>query len=334
VTTDFVKAVTEGDAEVYGALLATAADPGSGDFTARREKGHRRPRGYAEWRPQRKTRELISCVEEIIVSYEDFLPLTVRQLFYLLVAGYGYEKTDAAYGRLSDHLVRARRARMIPFDVIRDDGVVTYSTQWHDGPDAFWDETGDRIRKYRRDRQAGQRAYVELWCEAKGMAPQLARVANKYSVPVFSAGGFGSLTSTRLVADRALERSVPTVLLHVGDLDPSGEDIFDALAEDAALFVEADRSIMTTRVEAERVALTHAQVTAYGLPTAPPKKNNRGKRWEGETCQLEALPPNLLAELIEDAIAAHFNPGALERQIAIEEEDRATLYLGLPEGSG
>jgi len=90
------------------------------------------------------------------------LPLTVRQVFYRLVATYGFEKTERAYGRLCEHLVRARRAKLIPFGVIRDDGPVSYSSEWHDGPEAFWDETVERIREYRRDRQAGQRVRVEL----------------------------------------------------------------------------------------------------------------------------------------------------------------------------
>jgi hypothetical protein len=48
---------------------------------------------------------------------------------------------------------------------------------------------------YRRDKQARQDAYVELWCEAAGMMPQLQRVAEEYSVPVFSCGGFASLSA-------------------------------------------------------------------------------------------------------------------------------------------
>jgi hypothetical protein len=86
------------------------------EFTAGRENGRRRPRGYADWRPQRKTRELLGRVEEVLSAYDEHLPLTVRQVHYLLVSGYGYPKTEAEYKRLAEHLVRARRARMIPFE--------------------------------------------------------------------------------------------------------------------------------------------------------------------------------------------------------------------------
>ena len=106
---------------------------------------------------------------------------------------------------------------------------------------------------------------LELWCEAAGMAPQLARVADIFSVPVFSTGGFASLTTVRQIADRALDRDVPTVLLHVGDYDPSGESIFELIAVDAAAFVEADRPIRTLELIPRRVALVAAQVAAYEL---------------------------------------------------------------------
>jgi hypothetical protein len=126
------------------------------DVTANRENRRSRPKGYAAWRSQAKTRELLEQVDEVLKEYEDHLPLTVRQIFYRLVGQYGYEKTENAYSRLGEHLVRARRARLIPFGVIRDDGVTTYSSDWYESPEGFWDATGRRIRKYRRDRQSGQ----------------------------------------------------------------------------------------------------------------------------------------------------------------------------------
>jgi len=57
---------------------------------------------------------------------------------------------------------------------------------WHGGPDDFWDDTARRMQGYTRDCQGGQRLRLELWCEAAGIAPQLARVADRYSVPVYS----------------------------------------------------------------------------------------------------------------------------------------------------
>jgi hypothetical protein len=302
------------------------------EFAASRKNGSR-PKGYAAWRPQAKSRVLLEQIEAVLVEYEEYLPLTVRQIFYRLVGAFGYDKTEPAYERLGNLLVRARRARVIDFDAIRDDGVTTYATRWYDGLESFHDETARRARQYRVDRQAGQRRRIELWCEAAGMLPQLSRVANEFSVPVFSSGGFSSLTAVRLIADRALELDRPTLLLHVGDFDPSGESIFEALVQDAAAFVEGDRVIEPQRIDAHRVALTAEQVEEYALPTSPAKNSDsRSKSWIGGTCQLEALAPDVLAMLVRDAIEAEIDESMLGTLLDIEQQERAEL-LGLPPGA-
>jgi hypothetical protein len=301
--------------------------------TAGRDNGRRRPKGYAAWRPQRRTVALLDQVSPILDEYEDYLPMTVRQLFYRLVGAYGYDKTELAYNRLAEHLVRARRARIIPFDAIRDDGVVTYPSEWYADVDAFSNETGRRARNYWRDRQEGQRQRLELWTEAAGMAPQLARVAHDYSIPVYSTGGFSSLTAVRQIVDRALGHH-HTILLHVGDYDPSGEAIFDAIGADAIAFLEADKRVASQTIEARRVALTADQVAAFDLATAPAKAtDSRTKNWAGsETCQLEALAPDQLATVVRTAIETLIDTDMLNAQLAHEQDDRAEL-LGLPPGS-
>ena len=305
------------------------------DFTAGREKSGGRPKGYADWRPQAKTRALLEQVDLVLEEYADHLPLSVRQIFYRLVGAFGYEKTERAYNRLSEHLVRARRARLIPFDYIRDDAIVHALPSWYGSPEDFWNVTIRQARRYRRNRQERQRHHVEFWCEAAGMVPQLAAIADAYSVPVYSASGFASLTAVRHIAERALERDKSTVLLHVGDYDPSGESIFSTIATDAAAFVEADRPIGTIRLIPERVALTAAQVQTYDLPTAPAKgSDSRSARWTGGTCQLEALPPDVLATLVDEAISGWFEPDLLAVQIEIEAMDRTALLRSLPSPGG
>lgn len=301
--------------------------------TASRDNGRTRPRGYAPWAPRAPTVVLMGQVADVLEAYREHLPLTVRQVFYRLVAEVGYDKTERAYARLADHLVRARRARVVAFEAIRDDGVVTRPIERYADPEDFWDVTAARIRGYRRDRQAGQPCYLELWCEAAGMLPQLARVAEPYSVPVYSAGGYPSVTANRDVAERALGRNGRTVLLHVGDLDPSGTSIFTAMSADVGAFVAADRTLATQHVEAVRVALTAEQAEGYGLPTTPAKtSDSRSRDWTGGTCQLEALAPDQLADLVRHAIDARRDLDRLHAEIAREHEDRADLYGALPAG--
>jgi len=90
-----------------------------------------RVRGFAPWSPEKATLALLDQVQGILDEYVDHLPLTIRQIFYRLVGAHDYEKTERAYQRLAEHLNRARRARMIPMDVIRDDGgVISEPDHW------------------------------------------------------------------------------------------------------------------------------------------------------------------------------------------------------------
>jgi hypothetical protein len=173
---------------------------------------------------------------------------------------------------------------------------------------------------------------MELWCEAAGMLHQLDRVAARYSVPVYSTGGFGSLTANYEIAERALSRDCATAILHVGDFDPSWESIFESIVEDAAAFVEADRTIRLSEVRGVRVALTAEQAGDHNLPTAPAKESDtRSKTWKGGTCQLEALAPDVLARLVEDAIVEQLDLELFEGQVELEKRERAEL-LALPSG--
>ena len=312
-----------------------------------------RPKGYAEWKPREETLDVLLNVKAVLDEYRSFLPLTVRQIFYRLVGAYGYDKTEKAYNRLAEYLVRARRAQMIPFESIRDDGTSHNSYRWYDSQVNFWEGVRESAELYSRDLLADQPVYVELWCEAGGMVPQMERVANRYSIPVYSTGGFSSVTVTYEIAGRALERDKPTVFLHVGDFDPSGESIFEAMTRDARAFLY---NRLVWRLEKEnpkvfedhwtgtslfpvdelppdlpdlrpvRVALTADQVEEYELETAPPKATDtRSVNWMGETAQAEAMPPDILADVIEEAILDVLDQDTLDRVREEQETEREAL---------
>jgi hypothetical protein len=311
------------------------------DVTAGRNNGRRRVRGYASWAPRARARATLEQIEQVLEEYAGHLPLTVRQIFYRLVGAYGHPKTETFYEHLSDVLNRSRRSRRLPFAAIRDDGVTTVRHDRYSSLADFEEETARRIAKFELTRQEGQLVYLELWCEAGGMLGQLDRVAKEYGVQVYTNGRGNSTSANHEVAKRALGRNVPTVLLHVGDFDPHGEAIFGALADDAAGFVEEDRVIQTIRVEAVRAALTVEQVELYGLPTEPLKRGKTKahatlnehwrERYGDRTCQVEALAPDVLADVVRGAIEARLDLDVWCRRCEEEGDARAEL-LGLPWG--
>jgi hypothetical protein len=168
--------------------------------TARRSTGRKRPKGYAAWRPQHKTKVVLDQIDAVICEYREYLPLTVRQIFYRLVGAFGFPKTEQAYERLGNYLVRARRARIISFEHIRDDSASVMNHLHFDGEDDFYSYVHGFGRSYTQDKLAGQGYAIRLHCEAEGMMPQMHRALEDFSVPVYSCSGFDSLTSRRDLA--------------------------------------------------------------------------------------------------------------------------------------
>jgi hypothetical protein len=81
-----------------------------------------RVKGFAGWKPHKKTEVLVADIERVLEEYRSYLPMTVRQVFYRLV-GLGHPKSESFYGKVQDACNRGRRSGRISFAHIRDDGV-------------------------------------------------------------------------------------------------------------------------------------------------------------------------------------------------------------------
>jgi hypothetical protein len=312
-------------------------------FKAGRENTHKRPKGYAPWRPQKKTARLMYQVKQILEEYREHLPLTARQIFYRLVAAHGYPKTEPAYDRLTEHLTRARRAEMIPFDHIRDDGISVMDHAHYADENAFYKHVHNEGKAYKRDKLARQKVNIRVYCEAAGMMPQLEKVCEPYSIPVYSCSGFDSLSAMYQLKTACWQaytyQGRRTVILHLGDHDPSGDSIFnDGLVEDIYAFLGRDVPHKEPHEVAtfERVALKTEHIVRFNLPTEPPKKtDSRTKNWQGAVaCQLEALPPDVLAGLLDATIKTYLNLAVYEQDLKAEEEERRRITKALPPAGG
>jgi len=252
-------------------------------------------------------------VQEILREYQSQLPLTIRQIFYRLVARHGFEKTEKGYDRLIEMLGRARREPRedkpwkIPFSSIRDDGVTSDKYYGYKDERGFWSDLQWQVDTFTLDLQQFQPCHIEIFCEASGMVPQLAAVAHRYGISVSSSSGFDSVTRKHDFAGYLSGIGKPVILLHIGDLDPSGEHIASSLDEDLSAFLEhygGDCSLI-------RLAVTAEQKDRYDLPTAPPKATDKRSFEHAFTVQAEALDPATLAEILEDAILEHTDQDVL-----------------------
>lgn len=313
-------------------------------------------RGYYDWLPHKTTQVMLGRIGvcrtgkyaahsssipqtegNVFSQYRDQLPLTVRQIYYRMIAEWHYKKGETFENSLYAALVNARRAEMIPFEWIRDDGI-SGGGYWPADPSEYVNNWVGYAKGYKGDRQVGQERRLQVWCEAAGMVPQLQKVCNAYSLPVYSNGGFSSLTAIRQIVADCLDTG-PMLILHLGDCDPSGASIFQAMSQDAIAFLEKDAP-GEELLHTERVALTLAQMDQLRAEGIEPDKitthDKRSQSWKAqgltEKLELEALAPDEIASRLREAIESHIEGQAYDESISREAADR-DLLIGAAEAA-
>lgn len=280
-----------------------------------------RPRGFIDWHPRNETEALILQVKGILEEYREYLPMTIRQIFYRLVGAHNYEKDEKAYKRLCEIINKSRRARLIPFWQIRDDGFSELQDSYFDSPQSFIKAVKYTAQNYKLDPQSTQPVRLFVWCEAAGMATQLEQVSRPFGVPVLSSGGFDSLTAKYNLACKFKQYKAVKVF-HIGDHDPSGVHIFGSLDEDVREFLKD----CDTEIQFERLAVTPEHIKQYNLPTAPPKSTDK-RNFVGQSVQAEALPPDILCGILGAALNADIDTEAQTKLLEKQMAERNDLLL-------
>jgi hypothetical protein len=257
---------------------------------------------------------------DIVRSYAT--GVTLRQLFYRLVADGTLPNTQNYYRRLSSTTAAGRRAGTFPDLLDRTSRI--------EEPLSF--ESPEEARAftrnvYRRNRTEGQPWTVILGVEKAGMSAQLdAWLTDPLGIPHVALGGYASQTLTDDVRRYIEEWDRPTVLVYAGDHDPSGEDIDRDFIQRVGAF---DKVI--------RVALSPEQVTEYNLPENPTpeveaklRRDPRGAAFEqrhGSLVQFEvdALDPEVLRDLYRNALNLFWDEEAFEEVLEREEREKAGL---------
>lgn len=256
---------------------------------------------------------IIERAAGIVRSYDT--GVTLRQLFYRLVAAELIPNTRAAYSNLSRLTAQARREGWFP-------ALVDRGRQIH-SPLTF-DDTADAVEWlltiYRRDRTEGQEVSVYLAVEKAGMVNQLERWFSVFGLPILAVGGYSSQSYVDQVVGDVERQERPAVLLYAGDFDPSGEDIDRDFVERTGCW---DKVV--------RVALTAEQVVSHNLPpqTGKTTDTRAGAFVErhGRLVQVEldALPPDDLRGLYQDALDEFWDVTEYEAVLRIEADERRQL---------
>ena len=263
--------------------------------------------------------------ERLYEIVEAMKPMTVRQVFYQATVRGIVEKSEAGYAKVQTDLVLMRKAGEMPFDWLAD------NTRWQRKPrtfDSVEQALQDTARLYRKALWSDAGAYVEVWLEKDALAGVVLPVTAMYDVPLMVARGYASLSFLHSAAEYINSLEVPVYLYHLGDFDPSGvnagEKIEETLREMAP---EAE-------IHFERLAVTPEQIELWRLPTRPTKtSDSRSKGFGAISVELDAIEPDKLRALVEDAIEDHLPPHQFKVLKAAEDSER-TLIRQLVGGLG
>jgi hypothetical protein len=247
------------------------------------------------------TLTLIDTMNKIIVDYmEKGFVLTVRQLYYQLVARDVIENTQKSYKRVTSIANDARLAGLMDWDAIEDRTRSFVRRQrWENGKQIL----DAAARSYHIDMWRRQPRRVFVIIEKEALVGVLTPTCNKLDVPILAARGYPSCTVLR---DFANEDMIPSIddqdvtVLHLGDHDPSGIDMTRDLTERISLFCRQP-------IELVRLALTMEQVEERKPPPNPAKTTDSRfqqymELYGNESWELDALPPEYLVDLVENEI--------------------------------
>jgi hypothetical protein len=248
---------------------------------------------------------------------EEIKPATVRQVFYQATVHEIIEKTEAGYTKVQTDLVWLRRNGHLPYSWLAD------STRWQRKPDSFADPAtaiAETARLYRKAVWAEADAYVEVWLEKDALAGVILPVTAAWDVPLMVARGYASLTFLHEAATYMATLDVPTYVYQLGDYDPSGVD--------AARNIDERLREMAPDAEIyfERLAVMPEQIRDLKLPTRPTKTtDSRSKGFGAISVELDAIAPDDLRDLVQDALERHIPREELAVIRTAEESERALL---------
>lgn len=279
----------------------------------------------------------LDAVVRILVEFQAYWPLSDRRIHYALLNDpplihaskphSRYRNTIQSYKALVDLLTRARLAGRISMTAIADETRPVCVWDAHDDVQAFLRrEVNAFLQGYWRNLQRSQPCHIEIVGEKNTIAPIIKPIAAKCRIPMTIGRGFCSLPP-RYEMERRFSKSGKErlVLLIVSDFDAEGEEIAHSLARS----LRDDFGI--ARVSAVKVALTAEQVKQFNLP--PMMKAKRGssnyarfvEAHGDDVFELEALAPETLQTLLQEAIDSVIDVEAFNHELAQERLDAQHL---------
>ena len=310
------------------------------------------------------SRAKIVQMETIVDEYQkQGLRLTARQLYYQFVSRDLCPNTPAEYKKLTALLTDARYAGLIDWDAIEDRGrTPSTPSEWSNIAELVesalaayrlprWNGQDKYVELWvEKQALAGVLAPIAReyhatlmvnkgYSSASAMKESADRIITAQTLDEAlldelrdelesAEDEFGSDSPEFNAAEERVQDSLPDavrkpIVLYLGDHDPSGED----MVRDISVRL---KEFGVLWLDVEKIALTTTQVRQYNPPPNPAKitdpraaayiKQHGPQSWE-----VDALPPNVLVQLIRRAFNKHVDKTKMDKIKLRENNDKTRL---------
>lgn len=273
-----------------------------------------------------KSLERLALANKILDEYKaQGFSLTLRQLYYQLVARGFIENSQRSYKRLGNLINDARLAGHVDWHMITDRGRSS-------DLNSHWDNPGQIVKSAARsfaiDKWEDQPNHLEVMVEKDALSGVLWPVCSELDIHFTANKGYPSASLLYNMAKRIRAQArlydKRVYILHLGDHDPSGIDMTRDLADRLGLLAE-----MT--VEIDRLALNMDQVEKYNPPENPAKITDSRYhayvyQYGESSWELDALEPRVLADLVAEFVKAHRDEDLWKAALAREDSMRDELW--------
>lgn len=272
---------------------------------------------------------LIDRINKVIKDYKvQGYSLTLRQVYYQLVARAIIENNERSYKNLGNLINDGRLAGLIDWDAIEDRTRNLRSN-------SHWSNPGSIINSaaysYHLDYWENQDNYVEVWVEKDALVGIVERICSQLDVSFFSCRGYVSQSEMWSASQRLYyknQQHEKIVLLHLGDHDPSGKDMSRDIVDRLRVFG-------VHNIEFKRLALNMNQIEQYNPPPNPTKLTDSRatayiEKYGYECWELDALEPNVITNLIKDNVLIYRNE-KLYNEVKQKEDAEKDLLNDLAE---
>ncbi len=279
---------------------------------------------YCDINFRAKTLEIIKVANGIVSEYAaDGYDLTLRQLYYQFVARDIIPNQQSEYNKLGTAINNGRLAGLIDWNSIVD-RTRKYEINGHwDSPSDILNDSADQ---YAIDTRADQNDYLEVWVEKDALVGVIERACEPLDIGYLSCRGYVSQSAMWRAAIRFKQQEQSgkdcTVLLHLGDHDPSGIDMTRDIQDRLYMF--------GSRVAVRRIALDMEQVEKYNPPPNPAKTTDSRyatyrDEYGDDSWELDALDPRIITKLITNQVADYTNKNKRKLLIQRQEKERQEI---------